>query len=157
MMERPVSPFLLVALIGLTPLSACQSAPVASAEVASHTVSGPCARLSQNPHPLPDDPSPEFIQASFDGLWYLSGDESRAHQFRLLSPRSMLYRETGLHGFGGIVPVKVDAIAPWTFRHSGGDVVVFITTDCAELRAAEGLQVTDQVVGVFEKRDRRTR
>ncbi|MEM9570542.1 MAG: hypothetical protein AAF996_03690 [Pseudomonadota bacterium] len=154
MTVRPISPFLLVALSWLTQLGACQSAPVASAEVASHTVSGPCATLSQNPQLLPDDPSPEFMRASFDGLWYLSGDESRAHQFGLLSPNRMYYRATGLHGFGGIVPLKVDAIAPWTFRHSGGDVVVFITTDCAELRAAQGLQVTDQVVGVFEKRER---
>ena len=148
------SPLRLVALACLFQVNACQSAPLENSDAVGSSMSGPCARLSKNPQPLPDNPSPEFMQASFGGLWYLIDDDSRAHQFGLLSPNRMYYRTTGLRGFGGVVPIKVDAIAPWTFRHTGGNVVVFMTTDCAELRAAEGYQVTDIVIGVFEKRER---
>lgn len=152
-MTRHKSLNVLSALCGLIPLYACQATPPGqpanTVAAVAPQVTGPCATRSENPEPLPDQPGSEFFEEHFSGLWYLEGGDGTAHDFGLFSPHSMLYRVTGILGFGGIVPQRVEALAPWTFSQPYGTAVIFITTDCAELRNAPRAVVTDDVVGLF--------
>lgn len=140
-------------LFGLTPLTACQAAPAETLEPdrSSNTelVAGPCAARSDDRTLLPDDPGPEYFQTAFRQYWKQDGDTKTTHSFGLVSPHRMMYRKSGINGFGGIVPLWRDAIAPWTFRHSAETAVIFVTTDCAELRDVQDGVVTQQVVGVL--------
>ena len=152
-MTRHKIPLFLSALCGLIPLSGCQATradkPAAHVAGGAPQVTGPCATRSDNPKPLPEHPGPEFFQDSFGGLWYLEGDDRKAHDFGLNSPNSMIYRVTGIRGFGGVVPIRQDALAPWTFSQPFGTAIIFITTDCAELRDAPRGVVTNEVIGLF--------
>lgn len=144
--------------IGLTLLQACQAPLEASAtpenSAEPQIISGPCARISADPKPLPKQASPDYFQESFGGYWHREGDDRKSYDFGLLSPHKMIYRVSGLRGFGGIVPIEQVAIAPWTFSHSGGTAVVFMTHDCAELREMRNGVVTDEVIGVFVQKRR---